>query len=49
MQRFADGTYVERDCAWATMYLEHSPINLMVHDLENIGDSRLRFVTVDLD
>ncbi len=49
LQRFADGTYVVRDYRRGdTMYLEHSADNYLVHDLENVGDSVLRFVTVEL-
>lgn len=49
LQRFADGTYVIRDYqAGQTRYLEHSPETALIHDLENIGGSTLRFVTVEL-
>lgn len=49
LQRFSDGTYAERDYEVGdTKYLEHSTDNVMIHDLENIGDSTLRFVTVEL-
>jgi beta-alanine degradation protein BauB len=49
LQRFADGTSVERDYALGeTRYLEHSPEDPLVHDLENVGTSVLRFVTVEL-
>jgi beta-alanine degradation protein BauB len=49
LQRFVDGTLVVRDYALGeTKYLEHSPDDLLVHDLENVGDSTLRFVTVEL-
>lgn len=49
LQRFADGTYVVRDYLMGeTKYLEHSPDSALIHDLENIGDTRLRFVTVEL-
>ena len=49
LQRFADGTSVERDYALGeTRYLEQSPEDPLVHDLENVGTSVLRFVTVEL-
>jgi hypothetical protein len=49
LQRFADGTLVVRDYALGeTKYLMHSPDDPLVHDLENVGDSTLRFVTVEL-
>lgn len=49
LQRFADGTYAVRDYrVGETKYLEHTPEDALIHDLENIGDSRLRFVTVEL-
>lgn len=49
LQRFADGTYVIRDYVLGeTKYLENSPDSALIHDLENVGDTRLRFVTVEL-
>ena len=49
LQRFADGTFVVRDyLVGETKYLEHTPENALIHDLENIGASTLRFVTVEL-
>jgi beta-alanine degradation protein BauB len=49
LQRFADGTFVVRDyLVGETKYLEHTPENALIHDLENVGDSTLRFVTVEL-
>ncbi|HEV2951491.1 MAG TPA: cupin domain-containing protein [Actinomycetota bacterium] len=49
LQRFADGTLVVRDYALGdTKYLVNSPDDPLVHDLENVGDSTLRFVTVEL-
>lgn len=49
LQRFVDGTFVVRDYALGeTKYLVHSPDDPLVHDLENVGDSTLRFVTVEL-
>ncbi|MGH8949384.1 MAG: cupin domain-containing protein [Acidimicrobiia bacterium] len=49
LQRFADGTFVVRDyLVGETKYLEHTPETALIHDLENVGDSTLRFVTVEL-
>ncbi len=49
LQRLADGTYMVHDYSIGeTKYLVHSPEDALVHDLENVGDSRLRFVTVEL-
>jgi hypothetical protein len=49
LQRFDDGTYVIRDYLLGeTKYLEHSPDSALIHDLENVGENRLRFVTVEL-
>jgi beta-alanine degradation protein BauB len=49
LQRFADGSFVVRDYALGeTKYLTHSPDDPLVHDLENVGDTTLRFVTVEL-
>ncbi len=49
LQRFADGTYAVRDYqVGETKYLEHGPDSVLIHDLENIGDTPLRFVTVEL-
>ena len=49
LQRFADGTFVVRNYALGdTKYLTHSSDDPLVHDLENVGGSTLRFVTVEL-
>jgi mannose-6-phosphate isomerase-like protein (cupin superfamily) len=49
LQRFADGTYVVRDYQMGeTKVLEHTPETALVHDLENVGTTPLRFVTVEL-
>ena len=49
LQRFADGTFVVRDyVVGETKYLEHSETDVLIHDLENVGDTLLRFVTVEL-
>ncbi len=49
LQRFADGTYVVREHGVGeTKYLVHAPENPLIHDLENVGSTTLRFVTVEL-
>lgn len=49
LQRFPDGTYVVRDYALGeTKYLVHSAEDVLIHDLENVGSTTLRFVTVEL-
>lgn len=49
LQRFVDGTLVIRDYELGdTRYLGHSPQDPLIHDLENVGDTTLRFVTVAL-
>jgi oxalate decarboxylase/phosphoglucose isomerase-like protein (cupin superfamily) len=49
LQRSVDGTLVIRDYAVGdTRYLVHSADNALIHDLENVGDTTLRFVTVAL-
>jgi len=49
LQRFSDGSYIVRDYVEGeTRYLEHTPQTALIHDLENVGDSTLRFVTVEL-
>lgn len=49
LQRFADGSFVVRDyLVGETKYLEHTHETALIHDLENLGDSTLRFVTVEL-
>jgi mannose-6-phosphate isomerase-like protein (cupin superfamily) len=48
-QRFADGTFVVRDYQpGETKYLVHSPDDSLVHDLENVGSTTMRFITVEL-
>ncbi len=48
-QRFADGTFVVRDYqSGETKYLVHSPDDPMIHDLENVGSTTMRFITVEL-
>jgi len=49
LQRLSDGTFRVRDYALGdTNYSEHAPGDPLIHDLENVGDSVLRFVTVEL-
>jgi hypothetical protein len=49
LQRFADGTFIVRDYQEGeTRFLEHTPQSALIHDLENVGDRVLRFVTVEL-
>jgi oxalate decarboxylase/phosphoglucose isomerase-like protein (cupin superfamily) len=48
-QRSPDGTFrVRRYEVGDTQYLDQSAADPMIHDLENAGDSTLRFVTVEL-
>ncbi|HEY5650122.1 MAG TPA: cupin domain-containing protein [Acidimicrobiia bacterium] len=49
LQRFDDGTFAVRNYnVGDTKFLEHTPETALVHDLENVGDTTLRFVTVEL-
>lgn len=49
LQRQADGTYLIREYRVGdTRYLEPTPDDALIHDLENVGDTTLRFVTVEL-
>ncbi|HEV2927153.1 MAG TPA: hypothetical protein VGW74_00540 [Propionibacteriaceae bacterium] len=48
-QRSPDGTVkVRRYEVGDTQYAEPSPADPMIHDLENVGETTLRFVTVEL-
>jgi hypothetical protein len=48
-QRYADGTMkVLRYGTGDTRYSEHSPEAPTLHDLENVGETPLRFITVEL-
>ncbi len=48
-QRLTDGTFTVRDYRLGdTKYLVHSAESSLIHDLENIGHTTLRFVTVEL-
>ena len=49
LQRFPDGTYTIQDYAVGdTRYLVHTHDEPLIHDLENVGETMLRFVTVEL-
>ncbi len=49
LQRLADGTFAVRDYQVGdTRFLEHTAESALIHDLENLGDTPLRFVTVEL-
>jgi oxalate decarboxylase/phosphoglucose isomerase-like protein (cupin superfamily) len=49
LQRFPDGSLVIRDYSpGETKYLVHSADHILIHDLENVGETTLRFVTVEL-
>jgi oxalate decarboxylase/phosphoglucose isomerase-like protein (cupin superfamily) len=48
-QRAPDGTFkVRRYEVGDTQYSEHDPAGPLIHDLENVGQTTLRFVTVEL-
>jgi quercetin dioxygenase-like cupin family protein len=48
-QRSDDGTLRVREYrVGETQYQEPDPDNALIHDLENVGDAELRFVTVEL-
>jgi beta-alanine degradation protein BauB len=48
-QRLADGTCTVRDYRLGeTRFLRHGPGNVLIHDLENVGTTPLRFITVEL-
>ena len=49
LQHLADGTYMVRDYRLGeTKFLVHSADKALIHDLENVGATTLRFVTVEL-
>lgn len=49
LQRFADGSFAVRDYeVGETKFLEHSDQTPLIHDLENVGTTSLRFVTVEI-
>jgi hypothetical protein len=44
-----EGTFkVRRYEVGDTQYSEHAPADPLIHDLENVGSTTLRFVTVEL-
>ena len=48
-QRLADGSYMVRDYeVGQTQFSAHSADAPLIHDLENAGDTELRFITVEL-
>jgi beta-alanine degradation protein BauB len=48
-QRFSDGTWtIHAYETGETSFREPSPEEPLVHDLENVGDTTLRFITVEL-
>jgi hypothetical protein len=48
-QRSPDGSFtVRRYEVGDTRYSEHGPADPLIHDLENVGQTMLRFVTVEL-
>jgi beta-alanine degradation protein BauB len=49
VQRTGDGTLAERRYQVGdTLYTHHDDDHVTIHDLENVGDTVLRFVTVEL-
>lgn len=47
--RFTNGHYVEGDEeAGGVAFMEHSPDNPGIHDLENVGATTIRYTTVEL-
>jgi mannose-6-phosphate isomerase-like protein (cupin superfamily) len=49
LQRMPDGSFAIRDyLEGESLFLDPTPETALVHDLENIGDTTLRFVTVEL-
>jgi oxalate decarboxylase/phosphoglucose isomerase-like protein (cupin superfamily) len=48
-QRAPDGTLkIRRYERGDTMFSDHAPDDAMLHDLENVGEAPLRFITVEL-
>jgi mannose-6-phosphate isomerase-like protein (cupin superfamily) len=48
-QRLGDGSYMIRDYeVGQTQFSTHSADEPLIHDLENAGDTELRFITVEL-
>lgn len=49
LQRLADGSFAVREYRMGdTKFMDHTPADPLIHDLENVGDTVLRFVTVEL-
>ena len=49
LQRFSDGTYIVREYqVGETRNLDYTPETALIHDLENVGATTLRFITVEL-
>lgn len=49
LQRLTDGTFAVREYRMGdTKFMDHTPADPLIHDLENVGDTVLRFVTVEL-
>lgn len=49
LQRLADGSFTIRDYRLGeTRFLENSEAAPLIHDLENVGETPLRFVTVEI-
>lgn len=49
LQRSGDGGYAVREYSLGeTRFTENSPDDPMIHDLENVGETTLRFTTVEL-
>jgi hypothetical protein len=49
LQRLPDGSFSVREYRLGdTKFMDHSPSDPLIHDLENVGDTVLRFVTVEL-
>src|SRR5207244_10716998 len=47
--RFPNGSYVDLDyAAGVTWFSEHSEAEPEIHDLENVGETVLRFTTIEL-
>lgn len=48
-QRLEDGSYMVRDYeVGQTQFSTHTADDPLIHDLENVGDTELRFITVEL-
>lgn len=48
-QRAGDGEYaIQRYEEGETLFMNHSPQEYLVHDIENCGETEMRFITVEL-